>query len=215
MAGCGGQDLPVWASLPLSPTTHIHASAVFLINGGDQEAGGVAALSARLQALLKPPPPASLFRSSSSTTSLRGVAAAQARRPNARWALLAALLLVGLMGFVDVQGGLQRALLRARGGIPVPPVSLDFPVQSCCIGEQCVRNSRGRHAVVTHVHSQREVTQLQRLEASVRATNPGVDVAVMLVRGELGAAATQRLLASKVTIFYVEPLRDPWGAKAR
>lgn len=48
---------------------------------------------------------------------------------------------------------------------------------------------------------------LQVLEASVRRSNPGVDVAVMLVRGKLGAAATQRLLESGVTVFYVEPLQ--------
>ena len=43
-------------------------------------------------------------------------------------------------------------------------------------------------------------------KAAVRRSNPGVDVAVMLVRGELGAAAAQRLMDSGVTVFYVEPL---------
>lgn len=46
----------------------------------------------------------------------------------------------------------------------------------------------------------------QHLEASVRRSNPGVDLGVMLVRGELGAAATQRLMGFNVTVIYVEPL---------
>lgn len=47
---------------------------------------------------------------------------------------------------------------------------------------------------------------LQHLEASVRRSNPGVDIGVMLVRGELGAAATQRVMGLNVTVIYVEPL---------
>lgn len=46
----------------------------------------------------------------------------------------------------------------------------------------------------------------QHLEASVRRSNPGVDLGVMLVRGELGAAATQRVMGLNVTVIYVEPL---------
>lgn len=48
----------------------------------------------------------------------------------------------------------------------------------------------------------------------MRRSNPGVDVAVMLVRGELGAGATQRLMDSGVTVFYVQPLA-PGGRCAR
>ena len=93
-----------------------------------------------------------------------------ARRQPSRFSrplLLLALLTMGLLSFWEphVRGGLELALLRARAGMggapPPPPRGLDFPVQSCCIGEQCVRASKGRHAVVTHVRSQREVTQLQ------------------------------------------------------
>lgn len=93
-----------------------------------------------------------------------------ARRQPARFSrplLLLALLTVGMLSFWEphLRGGLELALLRARagmGGAPPPPFhGLDFPVQSCCVGEQCVRASKGRHAVVTHVRSQREVTQLQ------------------------------------------------------
>jgi hypothetical protein len=230
--------------LPLSPTTHIHASGpIFLLSGDGSGAG----LPAFAQQLLK--------------QHRRRV-----RRVRLQTVLLAALVCVSLLSFLEphARRGLQEVLLRARGSMRGPPPArgLDFPVQSCCIGQQCVRNSRGRHAVVTHVRSQREVTQLQvserpdgrragarsagagwvggfavvillrkqmrhpilpsrppspllppqQLAASLRRSNPSVDLAVMLVRGELGAGATQRIMDMGLTIFYVEPLRQYGGA---
>jgi hypothetical protein len=48
----------------------------------------------------------------------------------------------------------------------------------------------------------------------MRRSNPGVDLAVMLMRGQLGAAATQRILDMSVTVFYVEPLGRQYGDQA-
>lgn len=184
--------------LPLSPTTTLHAHGpVYLVSGS--AAGSSGQLAA-------------LFREAGAARHT----AAVPRRTRRRVASLQTLLLlalacvsVGSLITPRLRVGLEEALAMARAGRGPPPPTrdLDFPIQACCIGQQCVRNSRGRHAVVTHVGSHREITQLQQLEASVRRTNPGVDLGVMLVRGELGAAATQRVMDMNVTVIYVEPLR--------
>jgi hypothetical protein len=241
--------------LPLSPTTTIHATGpIYLVDAN---------LGQHLFRLHRRP----------------------IRRARLQALLLACLLLVGILGLFQprLHDALASALLRARGGAPPPLLAqdLDFPVQSCCIGQQCVDNSKGRHAVVTLVRSQREVTQLQasrpgvvavsglvpallplfwiplpalfvplalklvcstgcvhmpsigsrpvpapldsdslpphpqQLAASMRRYNPGVDLAVMVVRGQLGAAATQRLLELDLTVIYVEPLARQYGEHAR
>ncbi|KAL4457270.1 hypothetical protein ABPG75_012135 [Micractinium tetrahymenae] len=186
--------------LPLSPTTHVHTTGpIFVLPAGSSG-----------QAL------EALFRHA-------GAARAAPRHPasHLRAFLLLALACVSLASLTQprLRLGLEEALAAATfggssGPAPPPARDLDFPIQACCIGQQCVRNSRGRHAVVTHVRNQREVTQLQHLEASVRRSNPGVDMGVMLVRGELGAAATQRVMGLNVTVIYVEPLlpEDRGGA---
>lgn len=151
-AGAGSQGLT------------IHTSAPVLIVAGDGDAHGLPALAQQLWRAARPGGGGGGVKRSASTASLTG--RRQASRAG-RSLLLLALLVVGLLSFYElhVRGGLELALLRARVGMggapPPPPRGLDFPVQSCCIGQQCVRNSKGRHAVVTHVRSQREVTQLQ------------------------------------------------------
>ncbi|KAI3425708.1 hypothetical protein D9Q98_007684 [Chlorella vulgaris] len=183
----GAVQTPDALVLPLSPTTTIHASGpIYLVDASSL--------------------PRHLLRGRRRGSS--------ARR---RGLVLAALLCVSILTFFEphLQAGLAQALLRARSGRAAAPArALDFPVQSCCIGQQCLAHSKGRHAVVTHVRSQREVTQLQQLETSMRRSNPGVDLAVMLMRGQLGAAATQRILDMNVTVFYVEPLGRQYGDQA-
>lgn len=133
--------------LPLSPTTHVHTTGpIFVLPAGSSG-----------QAL------EALFRQA-------GAARPAPRRPlsTLRAFLLLALACVSLASLAQprLRLGLEEALAAAAfgggsGPAALPARDLDFPIQACCIGEQCVRNSRGRHAVVTHVRSQREVTQLQ------------------------------------------------------
>lgn len=66
---------------------------------------------------------------------------------------------------------------------------------------------------VENVPTHPPVARLQLLESSVRRSNPSLDLAVMLVRSELGAGATQRIMEMNVTIFFVEPLR--YGGEPR
>lgn len=180
--------------LPLSPTTHIHATGpIYVVS----DSSGF------------PPFAQQLIKQHSRTR--QSPRARQSPTARLQALLLAALLTVSLLSFFEphLRDAVQQVVLRARNGRAPPPArDLDFPVQSCCIGEQCLRNSKGRHAVVTHVRSAREVAQLQQLEASMQRSNPSVDLAVMLVRSELGAAATQHIMDMNVTIFYVEPLRS-------
>jgi hypothetical protein len=130
----GAVQTPDALVLPLSPTTTIHASGpIYLVDASSL--------------------PRHLLRGRRRGSS--------ARR---RGLVLAALLFVSILTFFEphLQAGLAQALLRARSGRAAAPArALDFPVQSCCIGQQCLAHSKGRHAVVTHVRSQREVTQLQ------------------------------------------------------
>lgn len=134
-------------TFPLSPTAVLHAHGpIFLV--------------ADAQGSL-PPYAAQLFKAAG-----RQQRQQRLRRGWLQTLLLAALVVVSLVSFFEphLRVGLEVALARARSGgapLPLPARDLDFPVQACCIGQQCVSNSRGRHAVVTHVRSQREVTQLQ------------------------------------------------------
>lgn len=142
--------------LPISPTTTLHAHGpIFLVAGAPGSSGQLEAL----------------FRQAGAGRAVprrRGSGSGNSRRIRLQTLLLVALACVSLASLFEtrLRSGLEEALALARGtrggGAPPPPArDLDFPVQACCIGEQCVRNSRGRHAVVTHVRSQREVTQLQ------------------------------------------------------
>lgn len=133
-AGSGMEDHGGSFVLPLSPTTHVYTTGpVFLVSGDSLP---------RLQQ--------QLFRNRR-----RGV--------RLQTLLLAALVFASLLSFFEphINSGLREVLLRRGMSLPPPARDLEFPVQSCCIGEQCLRNSKGRHAVVTHVRNQREVTQLQ------------------------------------------------------
>lgn len=157
---------PAWL-LPLSPTTTIHATGpIYLVDASSLGGPLAQQLFARQRR--------------------GGGAFRPGRRLALQGLLLAALLTVALLSFFEphLRDGLAQALLRAGAGRGPPPArDLDFPVQSCCIGQQCVRNSKGRHAVVTHVHSQREVTQLL-----VRRGQSGAGrcvVAFPLLRGRL------------------------------
>ena len=85
--------------------------------------------------------------------------------------LLAALAVVSLMTFFEPRvstGTVMDSLGRkARAWAPsvdtrgLASVDLDFPVQSCCVGQLCLTQDRGRYAIVTSIHSDRQIRDLQ------------------------------------------------------
>lgn len=134
---------PVRTGYPLPPI-QVHATGPIYVltspHGGPPGAGGAhgraAAFSKRLQTLL-----------------------------------LAALAAVSLMTFFEprVSTGTVMDSLGRKAGLWAPyadprglaSVDLDFPVQSCCVGQLCLAQDTGRHAIVTFVHSDRQIRELQ------------------------------------------------------
>lgn len=86
------------------------------------------------------------------------------------------------------------------------PTTAELPVHVCCMGVHCLSTTKQRHAVVTYVRSQAQLQAAQALASSLWRTNPGLDLAVMLVRGELPAGAADAVEGLNATIFYVDPL---------
>ena len=90
------------------------------------------------------------------------------------------------------------------------------PAPTCCLDEGCLpqglqatrgtSQARGRAAVVTYVRSGEYLPLFWQLECTLRRSNPGLELALMLVEGELEAAAVERIHAAGVTLLPVDPL---------
>ena len=62
------------------------------------------------------------------------------------------------------------------------------PVRHCCVGAACAGRG-GRHAFVTSLRSAEYMMGLRELACSLNQTNPGVPLVVLVVAGDLDAAA--------------------------
>ena len=94
-----------------------------------------------------------------------------------------------------------------------------YPAPACCLDEGCLprqqqglqaapgaREAPGRVAVVTYVRSAAYLPLFWQLECTLRRSNPGLELAVMLVEGELEAQALQSMRAAGVNLLPVAPL---------
>ena len=67
----------------------------------------------------------------------------------------------------------------------------------------------GRVAVVTYLRSDSYLPLLQQLECTLRRSNPGLELALMHVPGELGGHALRLAAALNITLLPVRPLQYP------
>ena len=67
----------------------------------------------------------------------------------------------------------------------------------------------GRAAVLTLLRSDAYLPLLQQLECTLRRSNPGVQLGVMMVPGELGAATLAWIDRNSLTRVEVPPLYYP------
>ena len=61
------------------------------------------------------------------------------------------------------------------------------PVRHCCLGKECA-GAGTRHAFVTSIRSASYMMGLRELACSLNATNPGVPLLIMAVKGDLNTA---------------------------
>ena len=121
----------------------------------------------------------------------------------------------------DVAGAVRYRLDRDLSGRR----HASHPAPACCFDEGCLPRrqrqrllrkvlaaapdqprSGGRVAVVTYVLGEAYLPLFWQLECTLRRSNPGLELAVMLVEGELEAEAVESMRAAGVTLLPVEPL---------
>ena len=61
-------------------------------------------------------------------------------------------------------------------------------------------------AIVTYIRSDNYVPLLRQLECTLRRSNPGVELALMMVEGELSPASLALVRSLNITQLEVEPL---------
>lgn len=88
------------------------------------------------------------------------------------------------------------------------------PSPRCCADEGCAADPSAGHrtAVVTYLRGPGEGTYLpllRQLECTLQRSNPGAELGVMAVPGELGAASLAALAALNITLLPVAPLEFP------
>jgi lipopolysaccharide biosynthesis glycosyltransferase len=68
-----------------------------------------------------------------------------------------------------------------------------FPTPSCCVDEVCIEN-RGKNAILTTLRSENYFPLLYSLACSIRQSNPGVQLVVATVRGDLSHKYEEAIL---------------------
>ena len=64
---------------------------------------------------------------------------------------------------------------------------MHHPAPRCCSGTSCLTQDQGRHAVVTTVRSHYYMTGFRELHCSLQHSNPGIQLIVLGVEGDLPA----------------------------
>lgn len=85
------------------------------------------------------------------------------------------------------------------------------PAPHCCHDEACAFTGAPgqRAAVVTYLRDDTYLPLLQQLECTLRRSNPGLELALMHVPGEMSAAGMALARALNLTLLPVAPLEFP------
>lgn len=144
-------------------------------------------------------------------------AAAALRRSWRRW-LSAALALILTLVLLTQHRQLYRHAqdVAASGYYNLDPAMLGrseaaHPAPHCCHDEACAFTGAPgqRAAVVTYLRDDTYLPLLQQLECTLRRSNPGLELALMHVPGEMSAAGMALARALNLTLLPVAPLEFP------
>jgi lipopolysaccharide biosynthesis glycosyltransferase len=70
-----------------------------------------------------------------------------------------------------------------------------FPSPSCCVGQNCLKTTSGKNAILTTIRSENYFPLLYSLACSIRQSNPGVELVVATVLGDLPNKYENAILA--------------------
>ena len=146
-------------------------------------------------------------------------------------ALALALCLVLLFKHRSLYRNGQDAVAAAYYGLDPAMLGRSearYPAPHCCRDEACAARGSGsgaassssssgggggggtgRVAVVTYLRDDAYTPLLQQLECTLRRSNPGLELGLMMVEGELGAGTLALARALNITLLPVAPLDYP------
>lgn len=157
-----------------------------------------------------------------SPRSILQAALPQALRRSWRRALSAALGLTLLLVLLSQRQPLYRhgqdAVVQLYYGLDPKMLGRSealHPSPRCCSDEGCAAGAGHRVAVVTYLRDDRYLPLLQQLECTLRRSNPGVELGLMAVDGELSADTLALVRRLNITLLPVKPLDFPNTYDAR
>lgn len=111
--------------------------------------------------------------------------------------------------FAAAYYGLDPAMLGRREAA--------HPTPRCCADEGCLPagEGAGRVAAVTYLRGQHYWPLFRQLECTLRRSNPGLELALMHVPGELPEALLAAARRMRVTLLPVPPLSFPNSYEGR
>jgi hypothetical protein len=92
-----------------------------------------------------------------------------------------------------------------------------YPSPKCCRALECLKEDKGRHAVLTTLRTDSYFPYLKRFACSVRKSNPNVEMIVASVRGDLSKPVIDAInsLGFNITLIYWDEFRLANSLKAR
>lgn len=84
-----------------------------------------------------------------------------------------------------------------------------FPSPVCCTGQSCVPKGGGRVVVLSTLSSPAYLPLFLQLECTLRMSNPGLELAVLLEPGLLPKSSERLLRKLGVTLVQTSPLEYP------
>lgn len=137
-----------------------------------------------------------------------------------------AAAIVFLLGLVLLVASQRRQLYRhVQNAVSWSQYDLDphmlgrseaqHPAPHCCTDERCAAAPGDRKAVVTYLRGDAYAPLLQQLECTLRRSNPGMELGLMAVPGELSDETLTLVHRLNITLLSVEPLQFPNTYDAR
>lgn len=92
---------------------------------------------------------------------------------------------------------------------------LAFPAPVCCEAAACSKPKTSRVAALTYIRTEKYFPLLQQLECTVRSSNPGLELVLMYVKGELSPLSLKWAERRNLTLIQVPDLSFPNSYAAR
>ncbi|GAB4818121.1 hypothetical protein N2152v2_005167 [Parachlorella kessleri] len=125
-------------------------------------------------------------------------------------ALLVVLVLAAVVQIPGIKRNIQDTYNKAYYGLDARLLGrrdTEFPVKRCCVADACQQMDRKRYALVTYIRTDAYLPLLRQLVCTTRKSNPWLDIAIMVVPGELSDRVERFVTHSmNATIIYVKRL---------